>query len=95
MHHERGIVVKIRTFASGAVVTAMFAVVSCSFGPDAYNGPPVCPGDPPPDGVQVNDPDCHDYSMLDSGTGDAAGGSAAGSAGAPGAAGASAAGSGA
>ena len=53
-------VVKIKILALGAALVSVCTVAACSFGPDAYNGVPVCPGAPPPDGVMVAEGQCWD-----------------------------------
>ncbi len=57
-------VVKIKLLVISAALASTFAAVACSFGPDAYNGPAVCPGDPPPDTVTVPDGECWDGGGL-------------------------------
>ncbi len=60
---------KIKILALSAAVVSACTIAACSFGPDAYNGPSVCPGDPPPDTVMVPDGECWDGGLPpDSGT---------------------------
>ena len=55
---------KLKLLVISAALASTFAAVACSFGPDAYNGPAVCPGDPPPDSVSVPDGECWDGGGL-------------------------------